>query len=112
MSIRLPKTLRQREVLALHNAGRSASEIATALCISDTRAREVLARLGVQPQRRANRWPVSPRRTNIATRNAAQQAARAHRRAQITADLAADPSLTHGDLARRHRSNDRSIARR
>lgn len=109
MTMRPPKTPRQREVLALHNAGRTASEIATALCISDTRAREVLARLGVRPQRRANRWPVSPRRTNIDVRNAAQREAVAQRRAQIAAALAADPSLTHGDLARRHGVSEATI---
>lgn len=109
MTMRPPKTPRQREVLALHNAGRSASEIAMALGISDTRAREVLARLGVQPQRRPRRWPVSPRRTNIDARNAAMREVVRQRRAQIAADLAADPGLTHGDLARRHGVSEATI---
>lgn len=111
MNAKPPKTPRQREALALHKAGRTASEIATALCVSDTRARELLARLGVRPQRRPNRWPVSPRSMNIAARNAAQGEAVRQRRALIAADLAADPGLTHGDLARRHGVSAATIRR-
>lgn len=103
MAAKTPRTKRQREAVALHEAGRSAGEIAKIMGVTDARARQILTRLGITPHRAPVRWPhrLPRQRRTLERHNVERHAVVVARQARIVEWLRADPALVSVEIARR-----------
>lgn len=103
MIVKTPRTERQLEAVALHQAGRSAGEIAKTMGVTDARARQILARLGITPHRAPVRWPhrLPRQRRTLERHNAERHSVVVARQTQIADWLRADPALASTEIARR-----------